>query len=237
MTFGCGAAQWLRLKPPPAGTKPGDSPAKAHSEGRGPVDSGARCHELRHTFASRGLELGEGLPMIGKLLGHNQVQTTARYAHHARNMVRHPPLASRTASTGMSTSRGMVPATNESGPRASLKSRATSAVHMEPDLPLSSAATSLGRASLTASGTRAPSAPRADTRSSWGREWHGSSPRWSAARGGVATSLGRCGGFRARVCVLRPDALAGKQLQYTKKGDHRQLYGIAANILKSSLGS
>ena len=27
--------------------------------------------------------MGESLPMIGKLLGHNQPQTTARYAHLA----------------------------------------------------------------------------------------------------------------------------------------------------------
>ncbi len=40
-----------------------------------------RIHDLRHTFASGGLLFGEGLPMIGKLLGHSQVQTTARYAH------------------------------------------------------------------------------------------------------------------------------------------------------------
>ena len=30
----------------------------------------------------------EGLPMIGKLLGHTQVQTTARYAHLARDTVK-----------------------------------------------------------------------------------------------------------------------------------------------------
>ena len=35
-----------------------------------------RIHDLRHSFASRALKLlGEGLPMIGKLLGHTQVQT------------------------------------------------------------------------------------------------------------------------------------------------------------------
>ena len=32
-----------------------------------------RIHDLRHSFASRALALGEGLPMIGKLLGHTQV--------------------------------------------------------------------------------------------------------------------------------------------------------------------
>ena len=42
-----------------------------------------RIHDLRHTFASGGLAVGEGLSMIGKLLGHTQVQTTARYAHLA----------------------------------------------------------------------------------------------------------------------------------------------------------
>ena len=31
---------------------------------------------------------GQGLPMIGKLLGHTQVQTTARYAHLAADPVR-----------------------------------------------------------------------------------------------------------------------------------------------------
>ena len=47
-----------------------------------------RIHDLRHSFASRALALGEGLPMIGKLMGHTQVQTTARYAHLARDTVK-----------------------------------------------------------------------------------------------------------------------------------------------------
>ena len=47
-----------------------------------------RIHDLRHSFASRALALGESLPMIGKLLGHRQVQTTARYAHLARHSVK-----------------------------------------------------------------------------------------------------------------------------------------------------
>ena len=47
-----------------------------------------RIHGLRHSFASRALALGESLPMIGKLLGHRQVQTTARYAHLARHSVK-----------------------------------------------------------------------------------------------------------------------------------------------------
>jgi integrase len=47
-----------------------------------------RIHDLRHSYASGALALGEGLPMIGKLLGHTQVQTTARYAHLARDSVK-----------------------------------------------------------------------------------------------------------------------------------------------------
>lgn len=40
-----------------------------------------RLHDLRHAFASVGASGGEGLHMIGKLLGHTQAATTARYAH------------------------------------------------------------------------------------------------------------------------------------------------------------
>ena len=55
--------------------------------GRAGLD-GVRLHDLRHTYASRALALGEGLPMIGELLGHTKVNTTARYAHLARESVR-----------------------------------------------------------------------------------------------------------------------------------------------------
>ena len=44
-----------------------------------------RLHDLRHSWASRALALGESLPVIGRLLGHSQVETTARYAHLARD--------------------------------------------------------------------------------------------------------------------------------------------------------
>jgi integrase len=40
-----------------------------------------RIHDLRHTFASLLVSGGASLEMIGKLLGHTQVQTTQRYAH------------------------------------------------------------------------------------------------------------------------------------------------------------
>lgn len=42
-----------------------------------------RIHDLRHSFAAVGAGLGLSLPMIGKLLGHSQPATTARYAHLA----------------------------------------------------------------------------------------------------------------------------------------------------------
>ncbi len=57
---------WLRLRP------------------RAGLD-GVRIHDCRHSYASRALAIGEGLPMIGKLLGHRKVTTTARYAHLVRD--------------------------------------------------------------------------------------------------------------------------------------------------------
>ena len=47
-----------------------------------------RIHDLRHSYASRALALGESLPVIAKLLGHAQVQTTARYTHLTRDAVK-----------------------------------------------------------------------------------------------------------------------------------------------------
>ena len=42
---------------------------------------GVRIHDLRHSHASHALAIGENLTMIGRLLGHSKVGTTARYAH------------------------------------------------------------------------------------------------------------------------------------------------------------
>jgi site-specific recombinase XerD len=47
-----------------------------------------RIHDLRHSFASHAVSQGMSLAMIGKLLGHTQVQTTARYAHLMADPVR-----------------------------------------------------------------------------------------------------------------------------------------------------
>jgi len=40
-----------------------------------------RIHDLRHTFASLLVSGGASLEVIGRLLGHSQMQTTQRYAH------------------------------------------------------------------------------------------------------------------------------------------------------------
>ncbi|WP_210492272.1 tyrosine-type recombinase/integrase [Microvirga antarctica] len=68
---------------------PGDDPEKPRSDLKRPWAAvsaragltGVRLHDLRHTHASFGAGSGMGLPIIGKLLGHSQAATTARYAH------------------------------------------------------------------------------------------------------------------------------------------------------------
>jgi len=47
-----------------------------------------RLHDLRHSFASVAVAGGMGLPIIGKMLGHTQAQTTQRYAHLASDPVK-----------------------------------------------------------------------------------------------------------------------------------------------------
>jgi integrase len=47
-----------------------------------------RLHDLRHSFASVGAASGQSLVIIGKMLGHSQPATTARYAHLADDPVR-----------------------------------------------------------------------------------------------------------------------------------------------------
>ena len=47
-----------------------------------------RLHDLRHSFASVAASGGQSLVMIGKMLGHSQPTTTARYAHLADDPVK-----------------------------------------------------------------------------------------------------------------------------------------------------
>jgi integrase len=42
---------------------------------------GVRLHDMRHQYASMLASAGLSLPIIGRLLGHTQAATTARYAH------------------------------------------------------------------------------------------------------------------------------------------------------------
>ncbi len=68
---------------------PGDDPEKPRADLKRPWEAIARhagldcvrLHDLRHTYASFVADGGLGLPIIGKLLGHTQAATTARYAH------------------------------------------------------------------------------------------------------------------------------------------------------------
>jgi len=50
--------------------------------------SDVRIHDLRHTYGAVAAMAGHSLPIIGRLLGHTQAQTTARYAHLADTTTR-----------------------------------------------------------------------------------------------------------------------------------------------------
>jgi integrase len=79
----------------PRKKKGADAQAKKPTEGQPRADlkkpwatiakhaglEGVRLHDLRHSFASIGAGASLGLPIIGKLLGHTQPATTARYSH------------------------------------------------------------------------------------------------------------------------------------------------------------
>jgi integrase len=49
---------------------------------------GTRLHDLRHSWASQATAVGLSLPIIGKVLGHSEPATTARYSHLANDPVR-----------------------------------------------------------------------------------------------------------------------------------------------------
>lgn len=46
-----------------------------------------RIHDLRHTYASNAVSSGKPIQMVGRILGHTQLQTTMRYAHLADDAV------------------------------------------------------------------------------------------------------------------------------------------------------
>mgnify|MGYP000114925119 FL=1 len=49
---------------------------------------GVRLHDLRHSFASVGAAAGMGLQVVGKILGHADPKTTAKYSHFADDPIR-----------------------------------------------------------------------------------------------------------------------------------------------------
>jgi integrase len=74
------------------GSTPGTHRASLHrlwSRIRKAADlPGVRLYDLRHTFASTGVNAGLSLKLVGALLGHTKVATTERYAHLADDPVR-----------------------------------------------------------------------------------------------------------------------------------------------------
>jgi integrase len=75
-----------KRRPKPGEAKPAPSPRADLKRPWAAIAKAAgfedvRLHDLRHSFASMGAGASLGLPIIGKLLGHSQPATTARYSH------------------------------------------------------------------------------------------------------------------------------------------------------------
>ena len=70
--------------------RPAVEPVRALAPGARPRRTRRRARPRPATLLrqSRALALGESLPVIAKLLGHAQIQTTARYTHLTRNAVK-----------------------------------------------------------------------------------------------------------------------------------------------------
>jgi len=54
---------------------------KNPDDAKDPGIVGLRFHDLRHTFASRALELGADIMSVSKILGHSSIMMTAKYLH------------------------------------------------------------------------------------------------------------------------------------------------------------
>lgn len=62
-------------------------------------------HDLRHTFATRLVQMGIDIYKVQKLLGHRDIKTTQRYAHHYPESLRDSGESLDSGSSGMATSR------------------------------------------------------------------------------------------------------------------------------------
>ena len=87
-----------------------------------------RLHDLRHTTASEAVMSGEGLPLVGKLLGHRRHRTTAGYAHLADG---HLVAAAEKVSGVIAAAMGAVPKAR-SGVRPSAVEPADDRLHHRP---------------------------------------------------------------------------------------------------------
>ncbi len=77
---------------------------------------GVRIHDLRHSFASVGVGAGHGLPIVGKLLGHADASSTARYAHLDADPVRRASNSiAATIEAAMNGKVGLAPVFKETG--------------------------------------------------------------------------------------------------------------------------
>jgi integrase len=67
-------------------------------------------HDLRHTFATRIVQVGVDLYKVQRLLGHKSPQMTQRYAHHYPESLRDGVDALERVSTNLAQSRGTLAA-------------------------------------------------------------------------------------------------------------------------------
>lgn len=70
-----------------------------------------KLHALRHTFASRAVELGVDIETISGILGHSDVTTTAHYYLHPRQQAMNDALWKLSSAPGLPPVRGVSPAT------------------------------------------------------------------------------------------------------------------------------
>lgn len=77
-----------------------------------------RVHDIRHSFGTMAVDAGGSLPLIGRLLGHSQPQTTARYAH-----VRNDPAAALNEAAGNRLARALRFSADKDAERAVAKVR------------------------------------------------------------------------------------------------------------------